>query len=786
MSQQHSNYYGYTPYVVVAGDNSQILYTLKRYARHWPWFLLSLALALGGAYVYLLYQRPVYKVQASLLIKDEKKGIDQDNLLKELELFAPKKVVENEMEILKSQTLMKEVVQRLGLDVQYFKSTSFGNREIYEDAPFRVFVEKPGDELYKTELAVSFPSKQTVTINEKTYPVNQRLQTPYGTLRVSVTGDVTNRDKEFAVRISPVSKAVASYRERLKVEPVSKAATVLQLSLEDEVPHKGEAVLNQLIVVYNKAAVADKNQVANATLDFIESRINLVSGELNDVEKNVEAYKSSAGITDLSTQAETFLKTVQENDAQLNQVTIQLSALQDLDKYVNSADGGKSVAPSTLGLSDPVLLGLVSKLSELESRREQIARTTSEENPLLQTLDSQIQNTKRGLSENLQSMKQNLTTTKDRLVVTNRRYEGMIRSVPQKERALLNITRQQAIKNHQYTYLLAKREETALSAASTVSDSRTVDAATSTDEPIKPVRKMIFALFGLVGILLPVGVLATKDALNNRVNRREDVETATQTPILGEVTKSRNKNVLVVDSSNRSVIAEQIRALRTNLQFLRSNPDESQVLLFTSSVSGEGKSFMSMNVGASFAINNRRTVILEMDLRKPKLHTALGMENTLGLSNYLIGEATLDDILQPVPGQDNYFILTSGPVPPNPAELLGNERMPELFRELKTRFDYVIVDSPPIGLVTDAQLIAPYADATLYIVRHDVTPKNYLKFVESLHKEQKFNRLHVVLNAVSQGDSYQYGYGYGYNNYTGYYTDSEDVSKAKGLLSRKG
>lgn len=758
--------YSYVPYQVVdVSDSPNLRATLFRYLRNWPWFLLSVTLLLAAAYAYLLFQQPIYKIQASLLVKDEKKGLGADNLLKELEIFAPKAVVENEIEILKSYTLMDKVVGRLNLDVQYFASTPFGKREIYGESPVRLIVERPRPELYEEQLTLSFPGNHLVRINDVSYPLNQSIQTPYGRLRVFARKALTAQTDPVIVQALPRVETVNNYVKNLKAEPTSKAATVIALTLEDAVPSKGEAILNQLIEEYNQAAIADKNVTAANTLNFIEERLKLISGELATVEKDVELYKSTQGITDLSVQAQTFLETVKNNDAQLNQVNLQLGALGDIERYVNSREGEQGVTPSTLGLSDPVLLGLITQVTTLQLQRDQLARTMSPQNPALQSLDNQIKVTKSNIAGNIATMKAMLTTSRQQLQANNGKLEGVIRTIPSKERALLDITRQQAIKNNLYTYLLEKREETAVSYAATISDSRTIDAARGSVKPVKPVKAMIFLLFGLVGLMLPVGAMATRDALNNRVTRRADVEGSTHVPILGEVTKNKNAETLVLAPRSRSVIAEQIRTLRTNLQFLRTNAGESQVLLFTSSISGEGKSFVSLNLGASLALVDRKTVILEMDLRKPGLRSSVDVANSAGITNYLIGEATVDEVLQPVPGHDNYFIIPSGPIPPNPSELLSGPRLETLFADLRQRFDYVIVDSPPIGLVTDAQLIAPFADATLFMVRHDVTPKNNLRMIEALHKEHRFKKLNIILNAVGEGESYYYSYGYGYNKY---------------------
>ncbi|AQG81400.1 GumC family protein [Spirosoma montaniterrae] len=773
MSNQ--NNYAYAPYQLYEAENTPNLRAiLMRYARHWKWFVASLILAGAGAYAYLLYQTPIYKVQTSLLIKDDKKGLSEENILKEMDIFAPKKVVENEMEILKSHALMDKVVGGLGLDVQYFQPTNLGKREIYDVAPIRLVVEKPTPALYENELEITATSPNTVRINDKIYPVNQSVQTPYGRVRVFAHHRLKTGSDPIIVQVLPRQDAVEGYLKQLTVEPTSKASTVLQLTLEDAVPRKGEAVLNKLISEYNQAAVVDKNIVASNTLSFIEERLRLIAGELSTVEKGVESFKSAEGITDLSSQAQVFLETVKDNDSQLNKTTIQLGVIEDVERYLSSRSNERGMAPATLSVSDPVLVGLVGKLNELELQRDQLSRTTTLNNPMLQSLDSQIKATKASLTDNVQNMKQALTSTRQQLRLTNRQLENQIRTIPRKERALVNITRQQAIKNNLYTYLLEKREETALSYASTVADSRTIDPPRSGSEPVKPVKATIFLLFGLLGLMLPVGAIAARDALNDRVSRRSDIESASQVPILGEIMASRNVDPLVMVSGKRSVIAEQIRTLRTNLQFLRSNPTDSQVVMFTSSISGEGKSFLSLNLGASLALVDRPTVILEMDLRKPKLHSVLGLLNTVGISNYLIQEATVDDILQEIPGFPNYHIITSGPIPPNPAELLSSPQLEELFRELRQRFAYIIVDTPPIGLVTDAQLIAPHVDATMFMVRHDHTPKAYIRMIDNLYKEHRFQRLNLILNGVGGGESYQYGYSYGYG---GYYEEPNKPAK---------
>lgn len=745
----------YTSYQMVNSNAPTLRSYLSPYLRHWPWFVLSMVLALGGAYFYLLYKQPVYRIEASLLLQDEKRGNQQANPLKELEGYSSKKVVENEVEVLTSSTLMGRVVERLQLDNRYYKKTSVGKREMYIDSPISVIVESAKPVLYEKMLQLNFPTDKTVQINERSYPINRSVQTPYGRLRIVSRKPVGPATGQLLIQLMPHSSAVGMYLGNLKVAPTSKTSTVIHLTLEDPVPQKGEAILNTLINEYNQAAVTDNTKMATNTLQFVENRLRIVASELASVEKNVEKYKSSLGITDLSSQAQSFLQTTQQNDAQLNQIGVQLATLGDLQKFVNTQADKRGNTPATVGISDPVLLNQIDKLSQLELERDQLLQTTSEKNPLLQTVDNQIKATRNNISQNVRTMKSMLLSSQQQYQSKNQQISSVIRSIPKQERGLMDITRQQSIKNDLYTYLLQKREEMAVMFAATIADSRIIDVAKSSAFPIKPVSTVIYALFGLVGLLLPAIAIGGRNMLSNRVSRRDEVESSTQVPILGEVMKKSHREPLLVAPNNRSVITEQIRIIRTNIRREQyREAAENQVFLCTSSISGEGKSFVSINLGASLALLQQPCVIVEMDMRLPHLHNSFNIDNTVGLSTYLEGNATLEEIIQPVPGHPNYYMIPSGPLPLNPSELLSGPTMKQLMRLLRDRFQYVILDAPPIGIVTDAEVVASYADTTLFVVRHGVTPKQSLKTLDLLYRQQRFNNMRIVLNGVGRGESY--------------------------------
>ncbi len=746
----------YTPYSLMESDSPNVRAILFRYLRHWPWFVLSLGLALGGAYLYLLYKQPIYRVQASLLLLDGTKPDDRGGVLREFQAATPKKSVENEIEMLRSTTLMGQVVEKLHLEHRYFHQTKFGKREIYQESPVELVVEKAEPILYEEPLTLTFRNTPIVQIGNTLIPLNQSVNTPYGRVRVATRKAVSASTAPVIVQASTKQAVAGDYVSRLKAEPTSKTSSVVVLTVDDAVPAKGEAVLNTLIAQYNLASIQSKNKVAANTLQFIQERLNGLSNELSGVERRVESFKSTEGITDLGTQAQTFLLSAKENDAKLNEVNVQLSALRDLRRYVRSQPADQSGTPATVGLNDPVLLNLISKASELELKRADLAQTTSSESPQLQSVDNQIRATKRRIAENVETMQNMLESTQRSYAAKNQALAGQIRQVPRQERALMDISRQQAIKNDLYTYLLQKREETAVAFAAAVSDSRTVDAAMSSFTPVKPVKPMIYLLFGMVGLLLPLGAIAGINSLSQRIRSRHEVEKATITPILGELAANpeSSKKRLVITPRSRSLITEQIRTLRANLPFLQSDSTGSHVLLVTSSISGEGKTFVSLNLGASLSLVDRPTVVLELDLRRPTYQETFNLAVNRGISEYLTGDATLDDVLQSVPGYKNLYMISSGILDEeqNPAELLSSPRMQQLITDLRGQFDYIMLDTPPLGLVSDAQLMAPFADSTLFVVRHGVTPQTSLRAIELVRREQRFKNLSLVLNGVIGND----------------------------------
>ena len=744
-----------------------------KYLRNWYWFVLCIGLALGAAYWYLRYTTPIYQVSAVLLIKNNPKSTG-DAILKEAEGAQGGKVIENEVELLKSRTLMLRVVDALGLTVTYYKQGEVrSDEELYTASPVQIY---PGDlspAAYQGSLFVKILNSKEYELMDQEkqpkgrFPFGKTVTSDYGTFRVVLrdSGQQKRGIDLIKVTFEDRESVAERYKSDIGVDLQNQKSTVLKLTLEDAVPAKGKAVLQKLLEVYTSSVLADKNLEATKTLRFIDDRLRPITQELYNVERNVETYKSTEGITDLSEQGAMYLGSVNTNDAKLNEIDINLNVLNGVETYLKSSLNG--VAPATLAVSDPILTELLTKLNGLYTQQEKYARSTQPDNPFLQTVMNQIASTKFAIRENIANQRQNLLLTRDNIELTNQRLDASIRTIPHKEREFVSLKRQQGIKESLYLLLLQKKEETAISYASTVTDSRVVDNAYSLPYPIKPNSKNIYLVAFLAGLILPITGISIGGLLNNKIQTRKEIENETGITVFGEIIrKPRKMKGNVIDRHSNKVIAEQFKIIRANLPAAIENTNAAigQTILITSSISGEGKSFVSINLAASIAQIDKRVIILELDLRRPKITNYLGLPNgrRLGMSDYLAGAVGIDELIRPTGLNPNMDLISSGPIPQNPSELLSNGRIGDLLTELRKRYDYIILDTPPMAFVADTTLLGPYVDTAFYIVRHEYTPKNCIQLLSNLSASQKFKSLRVIFNGVDYNNSQEFDYGYGY------------------------
>lgn len=765
-------------------ENIDLRSIAYRYIRNWYLFVIFLLMVFVGAFFYLLYTRPVYEVSSVVLIKDDKKGLGGNDFLKDLEMMGGNKIVENEMEVFKSRSLMKGVVESLRLNVIYTKSAQPIDVDLYSKSPIWMQIEQMHEPVYPKKFTIRLldRSKFELLMEDKTignFTFGQAISQPkLGKFRVFLNNNLFKVSEVINIQFANVDRLIQSNLGRLDVSLLNQKSTVLKLSYQETSPQRGKDVLKKLHEEYILASLGDKNTEVSNTLRFIDERLRLISTELTDVEKDVEVYKSAAGFTDISSESNLFLEKVKETDSKLNEVDIQVKVLEGVEKFLNTP--GSNVSSVTSMINDPSLSLLTNKLSELELQREKYARTVQAGNPLLETVNTQVANTKDAIRENINNQKKGLIISRTNLASLNRSIESSIRGIPKKEREFVSIKRQQGIKESLYLLLLQKKEETAISYASTVSDSRLIDEAFVSPAPIKPLPNIVYLIALLIGLGVPIVIINIKALLNNKITSRVELEQRTSgIPILGEVgDKPKSIAGPLLDTKSNNFIAEQFRILRTNLQYLIQGQKACKKILVTSSISGEGKSFIAMNLAASLASAGQKVVLINLDIRKPKLHEYLNLPNNKGIVNYLIGQGKASDFVQETP-VENLSFVASGPIPPNPAELLSNTKLREFIAEIENDYQYILIDCSPNGLVTDAQLAAPLVDATVFIVRHEYTPQGAMLPLFTLYKEKKFPALTVIYNGVKGSSSYGYGYGYGY------YGESANPSiwsKLKGVL----
>ncbi|MBD1396939.1 polysaccharide biosynthesis tyrosine autokinase [Pontibacter sp. JH31] len=758
-----------------SAESIDIKAILKKYLKYWYIFLLGAALSLTAAHLYLRYTTPVYSVKATILIKDES-GADLSNsaVFSDLAMFQSNKTLSNVTLIMKSKGLMQRVLQKLSMQTSYFADGRVKVTELYGDrSPVKVIVARLDSAGLGKRFVVRIKDNNNFDLEESddkisTHKFGEEITKKYGSFTVIADSDIAlYREKRIIIRFNDLGKLANSYSNKLTIKGINEYGTMMELGITDPVPEKGEDIVNKLIELYNEEAINDKNTVVRNTIQFIDDRLIFLSRELTDVEKEVEQYKQQNKLTDIGANAGIYLNTAHSYNQQITDNEVRLDILNSVEAYLSKEENKDELVPTGLNITDPILGGLISSFNGLQTQRRRLLRTVTPNSPLVQNMNEQQENLRLNILENLKNIRDALLITRQNLQASAAQFESQVRQVPSMQRELQDISRQQGIKEGLYKYLLQKREEAALSLAVTPSNSRIIDPAKAGGSPIEPETTKIYLIALLAGLVLPFAGIFLKDVLNDTVQELRDVEKGTATPILGEIAHNETGNMLVISKSSRTSSAELFRLLRANMQFAAGGK-ENKVILVTSSMSGEGKTFFSLNLAATLVMTGKRVVVLGLDLRKPKLTQSVNLPNNIGITNYLISDTVqIEDMLQEVPEMPELIIIGSGPIPPNPAELILLPKIGTLIEELKADFDYILLDSSPVGQVADTLALAPYIDSSLYIVRYNYTHKKQLQIIDDLYKSRKLKHPMIVLNDAkkSTGYGYSYGYGYGYGNY---------------------
>ena len=787
--------------------NLRALFT--KYLIYWPWFIASVIICLGCAFLYLRFQTPVYNTTAAVLIKEtdpRSKAMTQTNgavaALQDISGFSMTSNFDNEVEILKSRTLIKKVVSELGLYIQHSKNQTFGyDLPLYRNTPVKVYITPEEAEKLQggAKLKMTYTPEGKLSLTAK-YILNQEeaeittsfdslpavLPTPIGVFSFT-HNDSTKLEKPIKLNVwiaSPTAVA-QSYAQNLSVSPTSKTTTIAQLSLKNS--HKQRAVdfINRLVAIYNQDANDEKNEVAEKTAEFIEERIGIINTELGAAENQLATFKQQAGLTDLSSDAQLALQESSKYEQLRVENATQIQLVEFLKTYINKEENANEVLPANVGLKDQNLSTVIEQYNTMIIERKRLLRTSSESNPAIINMNTGIEAMRRSVQTTVESVLKGLYITKADIDKQTSKFEARINKAPQQEKEFLTIARQQEIKAALYTMLLQKREENAITLASTATNGRIIEEALAGTAPIAP-KKMIIALVALIlGLGLPIALVFVRDLLKYKIESREDVQKITHAPILGELPRCNTKvtGSIVIQENKNNLMEECFRGIRTNLLFMLEKGQ--QVILFSSTQPGEGKSFVAGNTATSLAFLGKKVLIIGMDIRKPGLNKVFHLSNrAVGITNYLSDpeHVNLLDMIQHSDISPNLDILPGGPVPPNPTELVAREHLDHAIEELKKHYDYIILDTAPIAMIADTAIIGRVADMCVYVCRADVTPKEGFEYINVLYKEKKFKKISTVINDIDMSKrkhSYGYGYGrrYGYGYGYGYSYESRQKKK---------
>lgn len=766
-------------------DYSALLFP---YLIRWPWIVASVVVCLALAAVYLHFATPVYNISATVLIKDDKKGgsVSSDlALFQDMGMFNSSASVDNEIEILRSKSLARKVVADLGLYIGYSRRDGFRHTDLYGQSPFRIdFPAAVADSLAAPILlkVTLHPdgSLQAQATQDDAEIGSARfdslpavLPTPAGTLTFLPVEKIAFPEQETVIDVtvgSPMAVA-KGYAAGLTVEPTSKTTSVVTVSIANTNRRRGEDFINHLVENYNRDANNDKNEVARNTAHFIDERIAIINAELGTTEAELEEFKRRAGLTDLSSDAQLAVAEKSEYEKQVVANGTQLNLVNYLIDYLARPENAQSVLPANIGLTNTSVATLVTAYNERLIERQRLLRTSSESNPVIRRLDTELAGLRQSLTTSLQSARKELLITQADLDRQSELYAGRISDAPTQERQYMSIQRQQTIKAELYLMLLQKREENNITLAATANKAKIIDDAMAGNAPVSPKGKMIYLLALVAGIGLPVAVIYILQLLSFRIEGRADVERLTTVPILGDVPLSdEGQGPIAVRENENNLMTETFRNLRTNLLFLLDGPQKN-VILVTSTMSGEGKTFIASNLAVSLALLGKKVVIVGLDIRKPGLNKVFHISHhQRGITQYLSSpqDTDLTGLIQPSGVHPNLDVLPGGVVPPNPTELVARPALDEAITLLRSRYDYVVLDTAPIGMVTDTLLIARTADVSLYVCRADYTHKNDYRLINELQQQKRLPVLCTVINGLDMTQK-KYGYYYGYGKYGRYY-----------------
>lgn len=773
--------------------NINIREEVEKYIIHWRWFLASVFVALLLAVAYLKVTQKTYKINTTIIVKDEKRG---GGIASEMAAFADlgmlsggKSNVENETQVLKSRNLTERVVRRLQLNIDYIYKGKLVTKQLYDDSPISFnFVDRvyDFDQIEYSFFVKNIDQESFDLYSEKeellgTYNYNTPFKTILGELivtknepkRIPTLDSLKTAEEledqqvitDILVKISPVQLVVDNYTKAVQITPTDKFSTVLDLSLIDPTPAKAIDYLNTLVNLYNDAAIADKRFVSEKTSEFIDTRLQLITEELGDVEKSVEGYKAVNSITDIPTELGMILENANAYEKQIIANETELKVVSSMIDFLLKSQPNELI-PGNIIQSDANSNSLINQYNQLILDRNRLSASSTNKNPAVIKIDAQISSMKASVMESLKNLESNLKITQRELNNKEQDLRSKLARVPRQEREFRIIDRQQKVKEAIYLYLFQKREETAIALAATDLNAKVIDNAKSSDKPVSPKSLIVLLAACILGVLVPFAVIYLRSLLDTKIKSRLDIEQNTSVPFIGDIPHS-DDNSKLVDITSRTSTSEALRIIRTNLEFMLGRVPEgrAKMIFLTSTFPKEGKTFTSVNTAATIALSGKKTLLIGLDLRNPRLDDYMHLP-TKGVSDYLLhNETDINKYVVKIDGYENLFALPAGTIPPNPAELLMGNAIGDMFKTLQKEYDYIIVDTAPVSLVTDTLLVAKYADTFIYVCRANYLDKRMLRLPNDLYKENKLPNMSILLNDTHSSKrfgGYGYGYGYGY------------------------
>ncbi len=747
--------------------------------RYWYLYLFFLGSAITLSWLNIRYATPIYQVRSTLLIEDEQSKsafVSEEAIFRDLGLMQGGPRVLNEIQILQSKPVMQAVIARLGLDVEYYTLGRVRASESYPRAPVFAAVHEVLEPGYDTPFEFDVTDSAFYNLTLAGHTTRRRfgelLELPQGKFVFTLRESPAKENKYKIIFRRPAAIAGA-YAGNLKVSLINNYSSVLEMTFKGPIPAKSADILNTLAAVYNETTLDAKNRVGKNTIRFIDERVQILAAELAEVESSLENYKRKNKIsTEISASRNLLLEQMQGATEQLAQVSLKINLLEALKIFLADRLDADEPAPIHLLPADDPLRQITERYNDLLLERDRVLAHASPENPVVQNMDRQIQALRQTLRQTIDQNLAELAISRRQAQEKTGAFDGLLNDFPRKEREYLEIKRQQGIKESLFLYLLQKREETAIALAVAAPGARVVDPAISEGTPISPNKRSIHLLAVLTGLLIPATIVYLKSVLTTTVQTEADITAGAGVPVAACIGFDRRAAPVAVKPGSRSAQSEQFRLLRANIQFLQAGRPN-QVMLITSGLPDEGKSFITLNLGLTLALADKKTVLLELDLRRPKLLRYLQLEaaRSVGISTYLIGQHSADQLLKATQLHPNLYAISSGPLPPNPGELLLHARLDELLAQLRRQFDCILLDTPPVGIVADALLLGRLADSALYIVRHNQTQKNSLSALQEIQRDNKLPQVAAVFNGVKmqRHDGYYRKYGYRY----GYYDDKK-------------